>query len=104
MTAALRHTLTRVRGLRPRRARRNPPQGRDATVGVSTNTSFTQSELEHVVRALPGQSWWSEQGKRLGLSSLSIEVIRRNLPDARRQPLSPEVARVLEAVRRRRVG
>lgn len=65
---------------------------------------FTQSELEHVVQALPGQSWWSGQGKRLGLSSLSIEVVRRNLPDARRQPLSPEVARVLEAVRRRRVG
>lgn len=63
----------------------------------------TQSELEAVVKIVPKQAWWSAQGKRLGLSSLSIEVVRRNLPSsAALRPVSPQVAKVLEHVRRRR--
>ena len=63
----------------------------------------TQSELEAVVKIVPKQAWWSAQGKRLGLSSLSIEVVRRNLPSsAPPRTVSPQVAKVLEHVRRRR--
>ncbi|MEO8901725.1 MAG: hypothetical protein ABI488_08010 [Polyangiaceae bacterium] len=64
---------------------------------------FTQLELERVAQVVPRQSWWSAQGKRLGLSSLSIEVVRRNLPGTGPpREISPQVAKVLEAVRQRR--
>ncbi len=64
---------------------------------------FTQPELERVVQVVPKQAWWSAQGKRLGLSSLSIEVVCRNLPGVGpRRELSPQVAKVLEHVRLRR--
>jgi hypothetical protein len=64
---------------------------------------FTQLELERVAQVVPRQSWWSAQGKRLGLSSLSIEVVRRNLPGTGPpREVSPQVARVLEGVRQRR--
>lgn len=61
-------------------------------------TGFTQPELERVAQIVPKTAWWSAQGKRLGLSSLSIEVVRRNLPGM----VSPQVAKVLEDVRLRR--
>ena len=64
---------------------------------------FTQLELERVAQIVPRQSWWSAQGKRLGLSSLSIEVVRRNLPGTGPpREVSPQVAKVLEGVRQRR--
>ncbi|MEI9942154.1 MAG: hypothetical protein WDO69_33480 [Pseudomonadota bacterium] len=64
---------------------------------------FTQLELERVAQVVPRQSWWSAQGKRLGLSSLSIEVVRRNLPGTGPpREVSPQVAKVLEGVRQRR--
>jgi hypothetical protein len=64
---------------------------------------FTQLELERVAQVVPRQAWWSAQGKRLGLSSLSIEVVRRNLPGTGPpREVSPQVAKVLEHVRRRR--
>ena len=64
---------------------------------------FTQLELERVAQVVPRQSWWSAQGKRLGLSSLSIEVVRRNLPGTGPpRELSAQVAKVLECVRQRR--
>jgi len=64
---------------------------------------FTQLELERVAQVVPRQPWWSAQGKRLGLSSLSIEVVRRNLPDTcAPRERSAQVAKVLESVRQRR--
>ena len=64
---------------------------------------FTQLELERVAQVVPRQSWWSAHGKRLGLSSLSIEVVRRNLPGTGPpREVSPQVAKVLERVRQRR--
>jgi len=64
---------------------------------------FTQAELEHVAAVVPKQSWWSASGKRLGLSSLSIEVARRNLPGVGPpREASPTVAKVLANVQRRR--
>jgi hypothetical protein len=63
---------------------------------------FSQRELEHVAQVVPKQSWWSAHGRRLGLSSLSIEVVRRNLPDDRPRALSPQVARVLAYLEQRR--
>jgi len=64
---------------------------------------FTQPELELVAQFVPRQKWWSAQGKQLGLSSLSIEVVRRNLPGSGPpRELSAEVAKVLECVRQRR--
>ena len=64
---------------------------------------YTQLELKRVAQVVPRQSWWSAQGKRLGLSSLSIEVVRRNLPGTGPpRELSPQVAKVLEGLRQRR--
>lgn len=63
---------------------------------------FTQPELERVVQVVTRQPWWSAQGKRLGLSSFSIEVVRRNLPGAGPREHSAQVAKVLESVRQRR--
>jgi len=64
---------------------------------------FTQSELQHVATILPKQAWWSTAGKRLGLSSMSIEVVRRNLPSVGPpHQASPTVAKVLASVQRRR--
>lgn len=63
---------------------------------------FSQRELEHVAQVVPKQPWWSAHGRRLGLSSLSIEVVRRNLPDDRPRALSPQVARVLAYLEQRR--
>ncbi|HKY35325.1 MAG TPA: hypothetical protein VJN18_05255 [Polyangiaceae bacterium] len=59
---------------------------------------FPQHSLEYVVRVVPKQSWWTAGGKRLGLSSLSPEVVRRNMPteDGHARVLSPRVAKVLE--------
>jgi hypothetical protein len=63
---------------------------------------FTQLALEYVARIVPKQPWWSSDGNRLGLSSLSIEVVRRNLPaaDGRARILSPRVAKALASVER----
>jgi hypothetical protein len=60
---------------------------------------FPVAGLEYVARVVPKQPWWTEGGKRLGLSSLSPEVVRRNLPasSGRGRVLSPRVAKVLEA-------
>jgi hypothetical protein len=60
---------------------------------------FPVGGLEYVARVVPKQPWWTAGGKRLGLSSLSPEVVRRNLPDSsgRARVLSPRVAKVLEA-------
>ena len=65
-------------------------------------TGFTQAELEHVAALVPKQPWWSQSGKRLGLSSLTIEVARRNLPGVGPPPVSPQVAKILAEVQRRR--
>jgi hypothetical protein len=63
---------------------------------------FTQLELERVAQVVPRQPWWSADGKRLGLSSLSIEVVRRNLPGTGAREHSAQVTKVLERVRQRR--
>jgi hypothetical protein len=65
---------------------------------------FPQQGLEYVARTVPKQAWWSASGRRLGLSSLSPEVVRRNMPseDGRPRILSPRVAKVLEEVEQRR--
>ena len=66
-------------------------------------TGFTQRELERVAEIVPKQAWWSAPGKRLGLSSLSIEVVRRNLPGIGPQrEASPTVAKVLASLEKRR--
>jgi hypothetical protein len=56
--------------------------------------------LEYVARVVPKQPWWSADGKRLGLSSLSLELVRRNLPshEGRARILSPRVAKVIASV------
>lgn len=61
-----------------------------------------QSTLEYVARTVPRQAWWSANGKKLGLSSLSLEVVRRNLPgaDGRARVTNPGVAKALELLRR----
>jgi len=61
---------------------------------------FTQIELERVAEFVPKQAWW--RGKALGLSSLSPEVVRRNLSAAMASDLSPRLAKVLADVERRR--
>ena len=61
-----------------------------------------QPALEYVARTVPRQAWWSLNGKKLGLSSLSLEVVRRNLPgaDGRARVTNPGVAKALELLRR----
>lgn len=61
-----------------------------------------QRALEYVARTVPRQAWWSLNGKKLGLSSLSLEVVRRNLPgaDGRARVTNPDVAKALELLRR----
>jgi len=61
---------------------------------------FTQIELERVAEFVPKQAWW--RSKALGLSSLSPEVVRRNLSAAMASDLSPRLAKVLADVERRR--
>jgi len=61
---------------------------------------FTQIELERVAKFVPKQPWW--RSKALGLSSLSPEVVRRNLSAAISSDLSPRLAKVLADVERRR--
>jgi len=52
---------------------------------------------------VPVQPWWLASGKKLGLSSLSIEVARRNLPSgSATQRLSPTVAKALAFAERHR--
>jgi hypothetical protein len=65
---------------------------------------FPQQGLEYVARTVPRQAWWTASGKRLGLSSLSPEVVRRNMPseDGRPRILSPRVAKVIEEAEQRR--
>ncbi|HVY26140.1 MAG TPA: hypothetical protein VHB79_06290 [Polyangiaceae bacterium] len=65
---------------------------------------FPQQSLEYVARVVPKQAWWTANGKRLGLSSLSPEVVRRNMPteDGHTRILSPRVAKVLEDANRER--
>jgi hypothetical protein len=64
---------------------------------------FTQFELEHVARTVPNQPWWLASGKKLGLSSLSIEVARRNLPSgSATHRLNPTVAKALAFAERHR--
>jgi len=89
-----------ISGLRTGRYQRDP--GVRALVELYA-AGFTQLELERVAQVVPRQSWWSAQGKPLGLSSLSIEVVRRNLPGTGPSSgISPQVAKVLEGVRQRR--
>ena len=61
---------------------------------------FTQVELERVAEFVPKQVWW--RSKALGLSSLSPEVVRRNLSAAMASELSPRLAKVLKDVQKRR--
>ena len=49
---------------------------------------------------VPKLAWW--RSKALGLSSLSPEVVRRNLSAAMASDLSPRLAKVLADVERRR--
>jgi hypothetical protein len=69
---------------------------------------FAHTGLEYVARVVPKQPWWTAGGKRLGLSSLSLEVVRRNLPaaDGRARVASPSVAKVIAelAVKERASG
>ena len=61
---------------------------------------FPQTALEYVARVVPRHAWWSSDGKRLGLSSLSLEVVRRNLPgpDGKARILSPRVAKAIASL------
>jgi hypothetical protein len=63
-------------------------------------SGFSQQSLEYVARVVPKQEWWTANGKRLGLSSLTLEVVRRNAPDAegRARVMSPRVAKVIAAM------
>jgi len=61
---------------------------------------FTQIEIERVAAFVPKQAWW--RNKALGLSSLSPEVVRRNLSAAMARDLSPRLAKVLEDIQKRR--
>jgi hypothetical protein len=61
---------------------------------------FTQIELQRIAEFVPKQAWW--RSKALGLSSLSPEVVRRNLSAAMASDLSPRLAKVLADVERRR--
>lgn len=65
---------------------------------------FPQNGLEYVARTVPKQAWWTSGGKRLGLSSLSPEVVRRNLPgeDGRPRTLSPRLAKIIQAAQEER--
>lgn len=65
---------------------------------------FPQNGLEYVARTVPKQAWWTSGGKRLGLSSLSPEVVRRNLPseDGRPRVLSPRIAKIIQAAQQER--
>jgi hypothetical protein len=65
---------------------------------------FPQNGLEYVARTVPKQAWWTSGGKRLGLSSMSPEVVRRNLPseDGRPRVLSPRLAKIIEAAKQER--
>lgn len=65
---------------------------------------FPQNGLEYVARTVPKQAWWTSGGKRLGLSSLSPEVVRRNLPseDGRPRTLSPRLAKIIQAAQQER--
>lgn len=67
---------------------------------------FPQQSLEYVARVVPKQAWWTANGKRLGLSSLSLEVVRRNIPneDGHARVLSPRVVKVLESAGRARTA
>jgi hypothetical protein len=60
-----------------------------------------QASLEFVARTVPRQRWWYENGKRLGLSSLTLEVVRRNMPgsDGRARVTCPGVAKAIAAAR-----
>jgi hypothetical protein len=61
-----------------------------------------QAGLEYVARTVPRQPWWSSNGKRLGLSSLTLEVVRRNLPgpDGRSRVTCPGVVKAIASARR----
>ena len=61
---------------------------------------FTPIELERVAEFVPKQAWWRARSN--GLSSLSAEVVRRNLSAAMASELSPRLAKVLANVERRR--
>ena len=61
---------------------------------------FTQVEIERVAAFVPKQAWW--RNKALGLSSLSPEVMRRNLSAAMASDLSPRLAKVLEDLQKQR--
>jgi hypothetical protein len=61
---------------------------------------FTQIEIERVAAFVPRQAWWRSRSN--GLSSLSPEVVRRNLSAAMASELSPRLAKVLEDVQKRR--
>jgi len=80
--------------------------GRDPGVRALVDlyaAGFTQAELERVVAIVPKLQWWRASNRRLGLSSLSIEVVRRNLPGlGPPREMSPTVAKVLAGVQRRR--
>lgn len=80
--------------------------GRDPGVRALVDlyaAGFTQLELERVAALVPKQPWWSASSRRLGLSSLSIEVVRRNLPGlGPPREMSPTIAKVLAGVQRRR--
>jgi len=96
-------TLARSAGLpEPRLGTYDRDPGVRALI-VLFATGFTQRELERVAEVVPKQAWWREPGKRLGLSSLSIEVVRRNLPGiGPPREASPTVAKVLARLEKRR--
>jgi len=96
-------TLARSLGLpEPRLGQYDRDPGVRAVVELYA-AGFTQRELERVAEIVPKQPWWSAPGKRLGLSSLSIEVVRRNLPGiGPSREASPSVAKVLAGIQKRR--
>jgi hypothetical protein len=57
---------------------------------------YTPDELEHVYGAVASQRWFNEPGKRHGLSSVTVEVVRRTL--AGRREDQAEQAKVDELI------
>jgi len=60
---------------------------------------FTQLELERVAEFMPKETWW--RSRSLRLTSVSAEVVRRNLAAAMAGELSPRLTKLLDDVQRR---
>jgi hypothetical protein len=73
--------------------------GADAGVRVMVEhfaAGFELDDLEHVYRQAPRQAWYNAPGKRHGLSSITLEVVRRTLAGRREE--EADAAKVQELV------